>query len=76
MQNADVLIVHVHSQLIDLAIAQTALLPLAQDHTVFWQITQFILVVQPYKLQRKQTYLDQGFPVCWKFQPPLHRSHG
>jgi len=31
--------------------AQMAVWPLTQGGRLFWQITQFILVVEPYKLQ-------------------------
>jgi len=39
---------------------------LQHSHTLFWGITQFVLIVEPYKLHSQYINRGQGFPICWK----------
>jgi len=54
----------------DFAHAQRPMWSLIQDHTLFWQLTQFVLIVEPYKLYSEDANRGQGFSIiimCRKF---------
>jgi len=62
------------SMLTYFAHAQRAVFFLAQGHTLFWQITPFVLIVAPQKLYSGWANRGRGFQICAK-KLPLRIGH-